>query len=234
MNKVTIKINGVEYNLKGRENEEYLLNVASYVDGKVREIAGNNKSLSSTASATLASINIADELYKADIEIENLLRKNNALEEQNKELKREINEIKNEAEKLFFKKDRETSELKEEIRLLNENSKINALINVEELSNKIISLEEKNKKLLNDNEKIRKELNNKNIDLNSKDQEIIELQDKYDKTLREKEILKLNNKDIKFKLQNFKYKVLDLEKKLIESNIKLTKEKREKNPLIKI
>lgn len=234
MNKVTIKINGVEYNLKGRENEDYLVNIASYVDGKIKEIAGNNKTLSSTATATLASINIADELYKADIEIENLLKKNNILEEKNKELKKEMNGIKSEVEEVMFKKEREISELNEQIRLLNENNKYNSLINMEELSDKITLLEEENKKLAINNEDISNELNVKDIDLNSKDEEILELQNKYNKTLREKEILKLNNKDIKFKLQNFKYKVLDLEKKLIESNIKLTKEKRDKNPLLKI
>lgn len=234
MNKVTIKISGVEYNLKGRENEAYLVNLASYVDGKIKDIAGNNKSLSSTASATLASINIADELFKGDIEIEGLLKKNSALEEKNKSIKEEMNRVKDEAEELLFKKEREISELKEEIRLLNENNKYNSLINMEELSGKITSLEEENKRLINNNEDIKIELNSKDISLGSLNEEIIDYKNKYDKTLREKEILKLNNKDIKFKLQNFRYKVLDLENKLVESNIKLTKEKRGKNPLIKI
>ncbi|MGL5085830.1 MAG: cell division protein ZapA, partial [Clostridium sp.] len=54
MNTVTVKINGMEYNLKGKENQEYLLDLAGYVDGKVREIMNKNSKLSSTAVAVLA------------------------------------------------------------------------------------------------------------------------------------------------------------------------------------
>ena len=39
MNTVTVKINGMEYNLKGKEDEKYLLEVADYVDGKFKEIS---------------------------------------------------------------------------------------------------------------------------------------------------------------------------------------------------
>ena len=35
MIKVTVNINGKDYNLKGRDNEEYLRQVAEYVDGKM-------------------------------------------------------------------------------------------------------------------------------------------------------------------------------------------------------
>ena len=48
-----------------------------------------------------------------------------------------------------------------------------------------------------------------------------------------KELFKSRNREINFQLQNFKYKVLDLEKKLIDSQFKLAVEKREKNPLLR-
>ena len=31
MKKITVNINGVDYNLKGKENEEYLRDIAAYV-----------------------------------------------------------------------------------------------------------------------------------------------------------------------------------------------------------
>ena len=37
MNTVTVIINDVEYNLRGKEDEKYLLDVAAYVDTKIKE-----------------------------------------------------------------------------------------------------------------------------------------------------------------------------------------------------
>jgi cell division protein ZapA len=64
MNVVTVKINGVEYNLKGQENEEYLYKVAGYVDKKIKGILSKNKKLSVTDAAVLTAANIVDELLK--------------------------------------------------------------------------------------------------------------------------------------------------------------------------
>ena len=38
MSTVTININGMDYNLKGRESEEYLVEIAKYVNEKVKDI----------------------------------------------------------------------------------------------------------------------------------------------------------------------------------------------------
>ena len=38
MNVITVKINGLEYNLKGEESEEYLHKVAIYADKKIKGI----------------------------------------------------------------------------------------------------------------------------------------------------------------------------------------------------
>ena len=46
MNTVTVVINGIEYNLRVKEDERYLSEVAAYVDTKIREISGSNKKLS--------------------------------------------------------------------------------------------------------------------------------------------------------------------------------------------
>ena len=64
MNTVTVKINGMEYNLKGKEDDEYLLKVSEYVDGKFKEVSSNNNKLSISSVAVLSALNIADELFK--------------------------------------------------------------------------------------------------------------------------------------------------------------------------
>lgn len=65
MNVVTVRINGIEYSLKGEENEEYLHKVAGYVDKKMREIIKKKKELSIASSAVLTAVNSADEMFKA-------------------------------------------------------------------------------------------------------------------------------------------------------------------------
>jgi cell division protein ZapA len=80
MNMITVRINGVEYNLKGEENEEYLHKVASYVDRKIRNITGSNNKLSTTAAAVLTAVNVVDDLFKCDNAYSELIRKVEELE----------------------------------------------------------------------------------------------------------------------------------------------------------
>ena len=98
MSTVTINIIGMDYNLKGRESEEYLVEIAKYVNEKVKDIMANNRKLSSTAGATLVALNIADELFKADEEVETLIKKNTSLEERNTTLKERLKELRDNAE----------------------------------------------------------------------------------------------------------------------------------------
>lgn len=69
MNIVTVRINGVEYNLKGEEREEYLHKVAGYVDKKVRELIESNPKLSTSSAAILTAINTVDEYLKKQEEV---------------------------------------------------------------------------------------------------------------------------------------------------------------------
>jgi cell division protein ZapA len=61
--RVKIEIYDQSYNVNADGNEEYLQEVAAYVDGKMREIAAATKMVDSLKVAVLASLNIADELY---------------------------------------------------------------------------------------------------------------------------------------------------------------------------
>lgn len=224
MNRVTIKINGVEYNLKGRENEEYLVKVANYVDSKVKDIQNSSKGLSSTAVATLASLNISDELFKADIEIESLLKKNTSLEERNNTLKERIKELKDSIEERDFNNLRIIEELKSKIVELEENKNSEELkeelnIKAKEISDFRETLELKEKSYIDQIEALNKEYK--------------VLEEEYKKIKNNSEKFKVRYKENRFQLQNSKYKILDLEKKLLDTRVELAKEKKKKNALIK-
>lgn len=330
MKTVSVKINGVEYNLKGKENEEYLLDIAGYVDGKVREIGAKNKVLSSSSVAVLAAVNITDELFKCDREVEELNKKKNSLEERHLTLRERIKELRTECDTSIAERDKEIVALKttiaasgEKLEQLATLTKIaeeyeDAKKSLEELNKKsdedksyIVSLLEEKKRdkeiilsltdelktykdmISNDyiekqehlkaldtinqyedkiskfNENINelesiREVNTKEIeafkDANIKMKGIVETYEKKDaeyvktknsveeveflkdklsvvmeeneKLKRMKKLVEDKHKENNFNVQNYKYKVLDLEKKLLDSQIMLAKERKDKNPLL--
>jgi cell division protein ZapA len=75
---VKIEIYDQVYNVSADQNEEYLTELASYVDGKMRSIAETTKMVDSLKVAVLAALNIADEMFtlrQKQQEIEGPLRK---------------------------------------------------------------------------------------------------------------------------------------------------------------
>jgi len=58
-----VEIYDQSYNVNADGNEEYLQELALYVDGKMREIATATRMVDSLKVAVLASLNIADELF---------------------------------------------------------------------------------------------------------------------------------------------------------------------------
>lgn len=63
-NVVQVEIFGHSYTIRGEANHEYILEVAAYVDRKMREITEKLPVASLSKVAILASLNIADELFK--------------------------------------------------------------------------------------------------------------------------------------------------------------------------
>ncbi|MFA5028563.1 MAG: cell division protein ZapA [Candidatus Methylomirabilota bacterium] len=59
-----VEIFGERYSLRAGEGPEYLHRVAEYVDQKFREVAKESPTLIPSKIAVLASLNIADELFK--------------------------------------------------------------------------------------------------------------------------------------------------------------------------
>jgi len=63
-NVVQVQIFGHQYTIRGEANQDYILGVAAYVDRKMREITEKLPVASLSKVAILASLNIADELFK--------------------------------------------------------------------------------------------------------------------------------------------------------------------------
>ena len=73
-----IEIYDQSYNVNADQNEDYLKELASYVDGKMREVAQATRVVDSVKVAVLAALNIADELFavrERQQEIDGPLRK---------------------------------------------------------------------------------------------------------------------------------------------------------------
>jgi cell division protein ZapA len=73
-----IEIYDQMYNLSGDQDEEYMRDLAAYVDGKMRTIAESTHMVDSLKVAVLAALNIADEMFttrQKQEEIEGPLRK---------------------------------------------------------------------------------------------------------------------------------------------------------------
>lgn len=335
MNTVTVKINGMEYNLKGKENQEYLLGLAGYVDGKVREIMTKNSKLSSTAVAVLAGLNIADELFKCDKEAADLIKNKDELEERHLILEERIKELREEMDKNSNVKDEEINSLRKIIETMEDkisevnklNEKVNLLTNelkeidvlkseveslsgqtiyykeqlkiekiqcedykenvvnlnneiievkdvmdeeyrnikrevlllnsgnsdlrcaVEDSYSKISTLEDENNKLLEEKYKLSKEILDKEKEvlesitseekheykeeIESLGRQITIMEDELKSNIIMKEKIKTRSKEMHFQLQNSKFKVLNLEKKLIDVQIELAKSKRDKSPFLR-
>ncbi len=61
-----VQILGERYALRATDSPEYLNRVAEYVDGKFHEVAKESPALTPVKVAVLASLNIADDLFKKD------------------------------------------------------------------------------------------------------------------------------------------------------------------------
>ncbi|MCY6482762.1 cell division protein ZapA [Clostridium aestuarii] len=196
MNRVTVRINGSEYNLKGEEREEYLHKVAGYVDKKISDILKKNNRLSISDASVLAAVNVVDELLKCEFDKESLHK--------------QVDEAK-----------------KNQIILQTQ---------VEDLKKHIKNLEEYNGELQSNLEMTRngeyvKQIEDGNKSLN---EELEILKENAKKYLKERNDLKSQNKELKFQVQSSKYKVMDLQNRLIENQIDLVKIKKKENPLLNV
>lgn len=194
MNVITVNINGMEYNLRGEENEEYLHKVARQVDKKLKHILSSNPKLSLSSAAVLTALNSVDDMLKCDqaySEVEEEIQKLNAA-------------VKSKTEEL--------EALRKQLKYLED---YNA-----ELQSKLKNMD--NEDFLKEKQRIIEKLS----------KELCITEDNAKNYLNERNTLKLENKELKFQLQSYKYKTMDLQNKLIEKGIELTKVKKTRFPVV--
>jgi len=61
---IKVEIYNHIYNIRGDDNNDYVQQLAAYVDEKMREISSNTLTVDSLRVAILAAVNIADELHQ--------------------------------------------------------------------------------------------------------------------------------------------------------------------------
>ena len=61
---IEVTIMGQKFAVKSDSNEDYVVEVAGFVDNKVNEVLGNTKAVASVQVALLTAMNIADEFFK--------------------------------------------------------------------------------------------------------------------------------------------------------------------------
>ena len=88
-NKVTVRIYGQEYTISGERDPETIQEIAAYVDEKMKEISKFTASNKAGALATLACVNMADEVFSMREELEGLRQEKEQLEKVRAKMRRE-------------------------------------------------------------------------------------------------------------------------------------------------
>lgn len=149
--KVTVNIMGNEYTMIGYDSEEHIQSIAMYVDKKMRELHKKNGMLNNLMVAILTSLNVADEYFKLQQELEVIKKEakkpGKELEDSRYQLrkaKEEISRLNGEAEDL---KQQLANSQEEASNIYNEWLK--AQKEVKEMAEKVEFIGEQNKDLEN-------------------------------------------------------------------------------------
>lgn len=153
--KTNVLIDGRNFTVIGKGSEEYVHKLAAYVDKKIKEMTSKNDKLSSSMAATLAALNISDELYKSSRELETLKSKSKIPMENYENILNQLKEMKRKNEELEMDCNIYKDELLEMRRV---NERLNKEI---ENYNQALKLKEKE---LQDNQNMIKKLQDKIYD----------------------------------------------------------------------
>lgn len=205
MNIITITINGMEYNLKGEEKEEYLRTIGNYVDKKIKNILENNERLSTSDASILTAINVTDDMFKLGSENEKLAdsielmeKKIASFEEVERKLKSEIENANIRNEELLKKiEELKNNNSSDEISVLK--SQINNLINEN------LQVKEESKRHLQNEDKYKKENKELRFNIHTLKYKIIDLENKFLENQihlakAKKEVVEVLNNNTKTKL----------------------------------
>lgn len=165
MSIITVKINGMEYNLRGEENDEYLQMVGQYVDNKINSLMFKNSKISRPDATILAAINLGDEVFKnkeayerANENYKMIVKEQKDLISEVEGLKRDLQAAKQENEDLkkASTEGSEIEKLEDEVTYLKEQLELMDQV-VQELKKDNQKQMTFNKKLLSENNNLRYE-----------------------------------------------------------------------------
>lgn len=98
--RVLVKVNDQEFTVVSKEEEDYVVELARYVDENIRDILTKNSKLSRNMAYILAAFNIADNFYKEREVLESFKREAKEPMENCERYGLELKELKEKYEKL--------------------------------------------------------------------------------------------------------------------------------------
>lgn len=150
--RVCVKIYGQDYTISGERDEKNIIEIAAYVDEKMREIAKFFAGGPQGSLAVLAAVNIADEFFESQARVSELKEKTEQMEKEARhymkmwdEAKKSFMQYKEEAAKSA--EDRKQSE--EKYRMLQDKAN--------EFESSYFDLQMENVRLKNELEKLKKD-----------------------------------------------------------------------------
>lgn len=101
--KTNVTIDGRNFTVVGEGSEEYIKELAAFVDEKIKEMTSKNDKLSSSMAATLAALNIAHDLFKSNEELNRLKAESKAPLENYNRILEQLEKEQNKNKELIMK-----------------------------------------------------------------------------------------------------------------------------------
>ena len=119
-NDITVVINNKVYTLSGQESEDYLQNVATYINGKIAECQSSEayRRFNAEYQNVLLALNIADDYFKAKDQVNQMLTEDDDKDKQIYDLRHEVIEVQikyESAQKMIEEYKEKISELQRQI-----------------------------------------------------------------------------------------------------------------------
>ena len=119
-NDIKVVINNKVYTLSGQESEDYLLNVATYINGKIAECQSSEayRRFNAEYQNVLLALNIADDYFKAKDQVNQMLTEDDDKDKQIYDLRHEVIEVQikyESAQKMIEEYKEKISELQRQI-----------------------------------------------------------------------------------------------------------------------
>ena len=119
-NDIKVVINNNVYTLSGQESEDYLQNVATYINGKIAECQSSEayRRFNAEYQNVLLALNIADDYFKAKDQVNQMLTEDDDKDKQIYDLRHEVIEVQikyESAQKMIEEYKEKISELQRQI-----------------------------------------------------------------------------------------------------------------------